>query len=197
MYHSQAKVTNSYVPFADNIGERVYMVEFDGKLPTHLSRWQPTIDAMLTNITLGGPQYLMVDQGFVRSGDTLRSPGAHIDGFWEPTLYAHGGGHSQHRNGGGGGGHKKGGHIKFNNRTELLILASDEPGCVFYDGEWDGDINDKNGVSNLRGSFKTELMLPHHAYAGDTGALLHESVPQQKDAWRSVVRLNCYNATHH
>lgn len=196
MFYSHAKITNSHVPFADNIGERVYMVEFDGKLPAHLQRWQRTVDAMLTDITLGGPQYIMVDQGFVKAGQTLRKPGVHIDGFWEPKMYAHGGGHGGHT-GGGQPRHQGGKHLQWNNRTELLVLASDEPGCVVYEGEWEGEVDEAHGVSNLSGQLGKQLMQPHHAYAGDTATLLHESIPQGWDAWRSVVRLNCYNATHH
>ena len=187
-------VSVGYVPIADNIGERIYMLQFDEKLPAWAARWQPTVDAMLKEITLGGPQFLMVDQGFVKQGQTLRRPGAHVDGFWQPGIQTHGGGWKnpgRHR-------HRGGGHVLFEGRTELLILASDVPACRFYEGEYDGIFGEGGDASQIQTQHLNSFIgTPNEAYAGDTGQLLHESIPQERDSFRTVVRLNCYNASIH
>lgn len=173
------------------------MLQFDGKLPAIFARWQKTVDTMLSEVTLGGPQFLMVDQAFVNAGTPHRRPGLHVDNFWEPELAAHGGGHRGHKN--SPARHRRpGGHIAFNGRTELLLLASDEMGCAFYEGEWDGEIQDDGNASHINTTnLKRIIAPPHVAFAGDTGQLLHESIPVSRDVQRTVVRLNCYNATIH
>ncbi len=80
------------VMFPEYTGERVYMREFfknDG-LPSDLLRWQPTVDAMLDGVDSDGPIYIMIDQGIVRSGNTHRRPGMHIDGYWNPGATRYG-----------------------------------------------------------------------------------------------------------
>lgn len=86
------------VAFPAFMGERVYMREFrkESGLPSDLSRWQPTIDAMLDGVDTDGPIYLMIDQGVVQSGHTQRRPGMHIDGYWNPGISAHGGSTQHH-----------------------------------------------------------------------------------------------------
>ncbi|AXK44158.1 hypothetical protein DVR09_15365 (plasmid) [Erythrobacter aureus] len=72
-------------------GERVYMEPFlkaEG-LPAHLSRWQPTIDAMLDGIDTDLPVYLMIDESEVKAGVCQRRPGLHIDGYWNPAYAGH------------------------------------------------------------------------------------------------------------
>lgn len=78
--------TRGIVPFPAFLAERVYMREFTqkGGLPRDLSRWQPTVDAMLDGIETHGPIYLMVDQKEVKANDTHRRGGIHIDGYWNP-----------------------------------------------------------------------------------------------------------------
>lgn len=65
MRHYQSIVRSGLsVTFPAFMAERVYMEEFtkqDG-LPEHLSRWQNTVDTMLTGVDTDGPIYLMVDQ---------------------------------------------------------------------------------------------------------------------------------------
>jgi hypothetical protein len=137
------------VLFPENTGERVYMQEFrkaDG-LPTNLKRWQDTVDQMLDGIDANGPIFLMVDQGYVRAGGTLRRPGLHVDGYWHPAIQAHGGGghgstpsrpaHSPYP-----------GHTGYGSSRELIMLASDVMGCKVYIGEFEppewkmGDCNE-------------------------------------------------------
>ena len=87
------------VPFPVFTGERVYMREFTkaAGLPPELRRWQDTVDAMLDGVDASGPVFLMVDQAPVPANHTQRRAGLHVDGYWHPTLQAHGGGGGGHR----------------------------------------------------------------------------------------------------
>ena len=112
------------VEFPKYNAERIYMEPFfkSKGLPQHLKHWQSTVDQMLKGIDTKLPIYLMIDQAFVPAGQTHRRPGLHVDGYWVPSVSAHGGssgGHSSQGDSKGGhesgqGSHKetpsKGGH---------------------------------------------------------------------------------------
>jgi hypothetical protein len=77
--HISEMQERSRVHFPLFANEQHYMVEFfqaEG-LPTHLSHWQPTVDAMLTGIDTCAPIYFMADQKFVKAGTAHRRPGLH------------------------------------------------------------------------------------------------------------------------
>ncbi|WP_298848879.1 hypothetical protein [uncultured Salinicola sp.] len=91
MLHRSIIETRGDVAFPSYEGERVYMRPFlkaDG-LPQDLSRWQPTVDAMLEGIDTDQPVYIMIDQSPVLAGATQRRPGLHIDGYWDPGVAGH------------------------------------------------------------------------------------------------------------
>jgi hypothetical protein len=191
------------VPLASNTGERIYMREFrkeDG-LPFDLARWQPTVDAMLSEVDTDGPIYLMVDQALVSAGAAHRRPGVHIDGYWHPALHAHGTptpspGHSGQppaptpgRHIWAAGGH---GHIIRNDDTvpEGLILASDVAACRAFVGQWEGAPGEGGDCRHIDLSGLHPVILQSGiAYAGNV-AMLHESLPVPLDCLRTVVRLN-------
>jgi hypothetical protein len=177
------------VKFAENTGERIYMLPFTQKagLPVTARRWQRTVDQMLDGIEAGGPIYLMVDQGFVQSGDMLRRPGVHIDGNWIEELRCH-------RGDGGGGGHRPPppplpGHRMFA-ASELLIMASDVLGCQAYLGDYDFMPKDDGDCSHIDVTSMDKLLFePNRCYVG-TVTTLHEAIPQSFSAYRTIVRLN-------
>lgn len=86
------------VIFPEFRNERIYMLPFTVKhgLPQELSHWQKTVDAMLDGVDVDPQQdiYLMVDQKYVTQNEMHRRPGIHVDGYWIPSLNAHGGGGS-------------------------------------------------------------------------------------------------------
>ena len=85
--------TRGYVPFPEFTAERAYMVGFKPAegLPTHLSRWARTVEAMLHDIEAPGEVDIMIDQAEVRRGLPHRRGGPHIDGNWLAGVKAHGG----------------------------------------------------------------------------------------------------------
>lgn len=200
--------TAGTVIFPSFQNEKVYMREFrKGQLPSDLSRWQPTVDMMLDGLDFDGPAYLMVDQGEVSAGETHRRGGWHVDGYWNPGIKAHGGGHlptypahSPFRRHRSSPFHSSGAdswaHAEFK-EPEMLLLASDVVGCRAAVGEFEVDM--KNGgdcsgvdVSNMQ----IKTLQPGIGYRGNV-SLLHESIPLIKNSQRTVVRINVPGVTVH
>lgn len=199
MFTSSVKELNP-VSFPDFTGERIYMHKFykDTGLPSHLSRWQQTVDDMLLNVDTDKPIFLMVDQGIVKPNTSHRRPGPHIDGYWIEELQAHG----------GSGGHRfnsddteiltakngrwdTGGWRTVNlSEPESIILASDVAGCKAYVGDWNGPIGEGGDCSDISFSDLSEFtMQANSAYMGNV-SFIHESIPLPIETRRTLVRLN-------
>ncbi len=168
------------IVFPENIGERIYMLPFTKQqgLPESAKRWQSTVDQMLVGVETDGPIYLMIDQGFVKAGNSHRRPGLHIDGNWIEENRCHGGG--------GGSHHHRGPDMT----DELIILASDVIGCRAYAGDFTG-LPGENGDCYhivIDGLEKIDLS-PYKVYAGNV-SMLHESIPVDIDCMRTMIRLN-------
>ncbi len=179
------------VSFPENTGERVYMRPFTIKsgLPSHLQRWQKTVDAMLRGVETDGPIYLMIDQGLVRGGFTHRRKGAHIDGNWIPSLNGHGG-HGKHRPISGSWSDDNGGWKESELAPEGIILASDVYASCAYIGDVKGEIKSGGDCSDMDLSLTNRVpLLAGKAYAGNV-FMVHESLPVEFDCLRTLVRLN-------
>lgn len=179
MQYSNA-VRRAKVPFPAFDHEHVYMRPFTKSegLPPDLVRWQPTVDAMLMGVHAPGMIFLMVDQKAVSSGAEHRRGGVHVDGYWDPSVSAHG----QHRIAPPRPGPSA---------SEKLILASDVLGCVAYVGPFDGVPRTGGDCSHLDLSRTQRVPLePGFAWMGDATTMLHESIPVSENCVRTVVRLN-------
>lgn len=167
-------------------GERLYQVPFKKEvpLPVELSRWQPTVDAMLQGIDTEEEMYLMVDQGEVGEGSTQRREGAHIDGNWIVGENAHTTGHQVMMWDTGGG--------RWNTKnleTGGIILAADRDGATVYEGTVDGVVGEGGDCSHLDLSNTKQRMLePNKAYLGNV-TMIHESMPSKKSGKRTLVRI--------
>jgi len=193
----------SKVVFPEFKGEQHYMVPFTKQqgLPKQLAHWQDSVDAMLEKIDTTGPIYFMADQKYVRANRMHRRGGLHVDGFWNPGISAHGNGRHQ------GGGHlpsplpkhepRRHGNISMHStygsvgKEELIILASNATGCRAALGQyeevpWNGGSYEHLNIQD----FDEVYLTPGLTFYGDTGSLLHESVPLHKDSLRTVIRLN-------
>lgn len=191
------------VPFPAHTSERVYMREIRkaAPLPAALSRWQDTVDSMLVGVDTEGPIYLMIDQGVVKAGNAHRRPGVHIDGYWIPSIQAHGDG--KHMAGGWdtgdgrwknspGSGWDTGGGWKTGiySAPEALILASSISAARAFAGQFDGRPGEGGDCSHVDTSALLEVpMRAGVAYAGNV-TMLHESLPIATDCLRTVVRLS-------
>lgn len=187
----------SVVPFPAFTGERIYMEPFFQQqgLPDRYKRWQATVTKMLDGIETTKSIYLMVDQSPVKAGSLHRRGGLHIDGNWiandwqippsHKTLSFHG-----HRIEGIGT-HK--GHRQGFYTPDTLILASDVKGCRGFIGKT-GQVPGEGGdCSHFDMTGLSECVYDaHHAYVGNS-LTIHESLPLDVDANRTVVRLNLTN----
>ena len=184
------------VTFPSFAAERVYMLPFKQAegLPRELERWQPTVDAMLDGVRTFEPIYLMIDQSIVEAGNAQRRPGVHIDGYWQPDVRAHGGGHlPAPRPSHGAGRHRSGGthwtSASFD-APEAILLASSVTAARALSGVFDGPIGEGGDCSHL--TFEDLSSVPlvaDYTYAGNV-TMLHESLPVDQRCERTLVRLN-------
>ncbi len=211
------------VSFPGFNAEKHYMIPFFKKygLPKHLSHWQDTVDDMLDGIDTNRPIYFMADQAFVKAGTAHRRPGVHVDGYWDSTfvyepnppqwrLYGHGGGgrHQGVPTHKLSPGHWKGvgthrrwersaawGVVDFS-YPEAMLLASNVSASAAYIGEYDGKLISEGGDARVvpLGDLAVQHLGSHLCHAGTVGTL-HESLPLNQDAYRTMVRLNCPGVT--
>lgn len=190
MKHFSYVEQRNSVQFPEFTGERVYMKEFykDKGLPFELSRWQPTVDAMLDGVGTDGPIYLTIDQGVVKAGSSHRRGGLHVDGYWNPWISAHGGGHCGGRH---SGSWKTGGWVNCAfKEKEALILASSLTSARAYYGMWEGSCAEGGDCSHINADGMKEIIMQGgQIYAGNV-TMLHESLPVKEDCIRTLVRLN-------
>lgn len=175
------------VPFPEHTGEKVYMLPFFKKdgLPRHLERWQPTVDAMLSQVDTDDVIYIMIDQGVVSPSKSHRRGGMHIDGYWIPELQTHGRHATQPP------GHRTERHCTTGAwPIEGILLASDVSACKALSGSFKDDVREGGDCSHLDLSSLTHHTLEAgFCYAGNV-TMLHESVPTKEEQLRTLVRMN-------
>jgi hypothetical protein len=186
------------VSFPEFTAERIYMVPFRKSegLPSHLRRWQPTVDQMLVGVESIHEIYLMIDQSKVEAGKAQRRPGPHIDGNWivESGSHGPGPGHGpRHRPRPLSGRWETGpswGNSGANFSPEAIILASSLSACRCYLGQYEGEIGLGGDCSGIDLSALPTLRLDAgKAYAGNV-TMVHESLPVDRTCNRTLVRLN-------
>jgi hypothetical protein len=197
---SQVKYTSfvekrGQVSFPDFNNERVYMLEFFKKigLPTHLKHWQKTVDLMLNGIETDLPIYLMIDQAFVKAGQTHRRPGLHIDGYWnaghtshQPAkpVPIHGPDRPMHGSG------SDNWETAIFNEAEALVLATNVTAARGFEGQFLGPIKHMGACEHISVDGLKEVKLDaNFAYVGNV-TFLHESLPVEQDCYRTLIRLN-------
>jgi hypothetical protein len=177
------------VEFPENTGERIYMMPFtlESGLPEHVARWQGTIDSMIADIDTDETMYLMVDQGLIKSGDSHRRGGAHIDGNW---IASNDGLIARYKTQFGGRHDTAGGHRVMGLSDESIILASDVSACNAYSGEFIGSPKDGGDCSHIDiSSADVTRLEANKVYTGNV-TMIHESLQVEKDVMRTLVRIN-------
>lgn len=195
MYNSECVALNN-VKFPEFHGERHYMVKFfkDQGLPSQLTRYQDSVDAMLLNIDVqDNPIFITIDEKLISKGDSHRRGGIHIDGYWIEELHAHrGGGHRMNANGwdtGGGRWNDKGDFVV----PESIVLASSVSTCKGWVGKYDGIIGDKGDCAHIDTSNMKSFMLDENIVYRGNVMFVHESMPVEYDTERTLIRLNIKN----
>lgn len=168
----------SGVSFPTWTGERQYMVPFtkgDG-LPEPLRRWQRTVDQMLFGVEAGCEIFFMADQGEVDEISPHRRPGLHIDGNWNPEIFAHG--------------WRQPFHGDYS--PELTILCSDVEASRAVIGVFDGYPAIGGDCAHIDvSSGRSVRMNARTVYIGNV-TMVHESLPvaRARRVKRSLVRLS-------
>lgn len=179
------------VEFPEWTGERIYMRRFtkSNGLPSELSRWQKTVNAMLEGIETQQAIYLMVDQGLASPEKSHRRPGVHIDGYWVEEIGGHDGSHKSVAVGSWEHPSKDWKHCDFST-PEGLILASDIEACRAFEGNFLGKVGKGGDCSGIELSSLKEIpMVGGSIYAGNV-TMLHESIPVIRESKRTLVRLS-------
>lgn len=205
--HNSKVSVGSRVTFPEWRGERHYMLPFtvDAGLPSGIGRFQQTVDQMMEGVLVNKNQecYIMVDEKEVFPNTFHRRPGLHVDGYWEPGIYCHGGQPTHvpiprhvplpRRHRGDSPRHRG---CSSQDVNEGLLLASNYSAARAVLGEYNRDFtNDWRGgdCAELNVNNLPEIFLQaNRCYHMDV-MTLHESLPITESVRRTLVRINVPN----
>lgn len=161
------------VAFPEFTGERAYMVPIINKIiPSEFKRWEQVIGIMLNDVELKDVVYMTIDQKAVKKGDFHRRSGAHIDGNYTSLGWG-----------------SPPGWITDNLQGGGIMLASDNVGCIAYEGTFNGFAGDGGDCSHIDlSASKASVLSPNKAYLGNV-TMVHETIPAIEDQNRSFIRL--------
>ena len=115
--------------------------------------------------------YLTISEKFLATGETLRRPGLHVDGYFEGKCGGWGGG-------GGGWGSVGNG----------MLTVSNTPHCRAYLGEFEGEPGPDGECDHIR--VKGGLTFESFRVYWVDGACIHQSMPVAEETARQFVRLS-------
>lgn len=152
-------------------------------------QFKATAAAMLKGIKEVGTAFFTIEGKQLKAGQTLRRPGAHIDGNYEPHRMSFG----DDSNGGwktGGEGSPVGHptHTRqFCTVSGGIILASNFPASQGWVGEYEGVAERGGDCTHIE--LDTPFMLqPDVVYYGNAH-FIHESLPMSADCHRVFARI--------
>lgn len=147
-----------------------------------------TAKQMLLGIKSKGIAFFTIHGKQLTAGQTLRRPGPHTDGNYEPHVMSFGG---------GGGGWKVGQdgpkintalhNEQYNNELGGIVLASNYPACLGYSGEYDALPMTGGDCSHIQLGDPFTLE-PNTVYYGNNH-FIHESIPVDRDVHRVFARI--------
>lgn len=167
----------------------ISMIPFNSRTLTGLTgELKDVAKKMLHKIpNLKGTAYFTIHGKKLKKGETLRRPGAHIDGNYEPHLMDFG----------GGGGWKTGddgrpvGHPiherQFAKETGGIVLVSNYHACNGWVGDYQG-IPEKGGDCTHFDLDEPFQLMENTIYYGNNH-FIHESLPMADDVHRVFARV--------
>ena len=172
-----------------NFDGHLSMVPFDLRTLAGLpSEFISLVKQMTQSLSLTGTGYFTIHGKTLLQGETLRRPGAHTDGNYEPCSWGNG----------GGGGWKIGENgpavdTKYHQDSYLtplggIILASNYEACDGWLGEFQGDIGvggDCSSIPLTHGKFQ---LSKDTIYYGNNH-FIHESLPMSDNVHRVLARI--------
>lgn len=143
---------------------------------------------MLKNVTAGGEGYFTIHGRQLAKGETLRRPGPHTDGNYEPCSWGKGGGNGWKVGENGPAVDTEYHRDSYLNVNGGIILASNYEACDGWIGEFEGKIGVGGDCSTFDlSSGKIELE-KNTVYYGNNH-FIHESLPMSDDVHRVLVRI--------
>lgn len=171
-----------------------FLMEDIETIPNDLKNYRSTIEKLVSiSPVTKGVGYLTIDERFVKSGDTLRKKGLHVDGVgpngeagiwsavassgWIKSADPKGGKEKCWVNAAGIGG---------------MITVSYPAGCRAWNKEFSGNVNIYGDCESLRSQFpdnEATIFEANTAYWCNSFCV-HESLPMKEDCNRTFVRLS-------
>lgn len=166
---------HTIITFPEFTGTRIMMMPIElGQFHGVPEQYIPIVEELygMTEFRhFGEIGYLTIDERNLKSGETLRRPGLHVDGYYHGRCGAWGGGGSWGSVGNG------------------MLTVSSTSHCRAYIGMIEGEPGDEGECDHiLMPNFGT-LFMPGEVYWLD-GACVHESLPVQENMQRQFVRLS-------
>ena len=117
--------------------------------------------------------HMTVDEKVIQAGMSQRQPGAHVDGCYIPDK-------------------QRWGHYNTDGRPlqrMSIIVASSVPGCIVYEGEFNGSPKEEGDLEHIRDQFNDGILLPANRGFLLTPDCVHESKTFQEPTQRTFLRL--------
>ena len=169
-------------------GRQRYMYTFDPSNPVMEGWFEDYHDAVVelcksANIT-ATEAHMTVDEKIVLPDMSQRRPGAHVDGRFMPEQNRWG--HGDPPPGGGGWAH-------YCNRIPMdrmsVIVASSVPGCIVYEGKFDGEPKNDGDLEHIRDQLGEGKLLPaNHGFILSPDCV-HESMIFSEPTKRTFLRI--------
>lgn len=143
---------------------------------------------MLKNVSVVGNGYFTIHGKTLKKGETLRRPGPHTDGNYEPCSWGKGGGNGWKVGENGPAVDTKYHKDSYLNENGGIILVSNYEACDGWIGEFEGDI----GVGGDCSSFDLDtgkISLDKNVVYYGNNHFIHESLPMSDDIHRVLARI--------
>ena len=168
-----------------NQGRQKYMHTFDTdtyRMAEGFEDYEPVVRALLHDAGFQGVAHMTVDEKVVMPGMSQRRPGAHVDGRFmaEAQNWSHPPGPGPL-------------WAHYCNRVPVdrmsVIVASDVPGCIVYEGKFDGFPKNDGDLEHIREQLGDGKLLPANVGFRLSPDCVHESMIFQESTARVFLRV--------
>ena len=167
----------------------VSMVRFDLETLAGLpSEFIKIAKEMLKNIKATGYGFFTIHGQVLKSGDTLRRPGPHVDGNYEPCSWDRGGGNGWKVNENGPSIDTDYHRDSYLKEEGGIILVSNYSSCLGWVGDFNGIIGVGGDCSKVNLNSESFMLDEDVVYYGNNH-FIHESLPVDKDVHRVLARI--------
>ena len=164
-------------------GRQKYMHTFDTREPVMAEGYEDygeVVTRLCRQAEFQGVAHMTVDEKVIKPGMSQRRPGAHVDGCFMPEYgsWGHGPGPSwaHYCN-----------HVPVDRMA--VIVASSVPGCIVYEGRFEGEPRNDGDLEHIRNQFGKSTLLPANRGFELSPDCVHESVVFLSPIKRSFLRI--------